>query len=218
MKYIHKYHDFESFIEEYSDDEKYIEPWVSFCDEEGIYEFSMACSDSQAPGSQYEYGARLVGEEDGLYKWESFQIPGKDAPGYDYYWTTTLDLHHNDGVFCSPEGARNDYPCAYVYEILKTVKKVNYNKNNNWISIEYLPGTGRHYLNITGVGSGFDNSENSEYRVYAEETGEETIYQGVRLYWDRYYDLYVDDIPCYTYYYIAEFDGEWVIAEDHQDC
>jgi hypothetical protein len=218
MKYIHRYHDYESFTNDYEDDEKYIEPWVSFCDEEGDYEFSMVCSDSQEPGSIYEYGARFVGEEDGFYKWESFQIPGKDAPGYDYYWTTTLDLHHNDGVFCSLNGAQQNNPCAYVYEILKKFNKVNYNKKSNWIRVEYSEGSSNAYVNIIEWGNGFDNSENSEYYVYCDNTGEETMYQGVRLYWDQYRSLYIDEIPCYTYYYITEFDGEWVMEENYRPC
>lgn len=195
---------------------KYIEPWVSFCDESVVSEFILDCNCGGDPS--YYYGARFDKKiADGVYHWNSFQVPGGSAPGYTYY-TPTANPQIGDHVYGSVEGMAQDNSLGCVAEITKRYNKVAYNKKSNWISVEYLPGTGMHYLNITGVGSGFDNSENSEYRVYCEDVGEETIYQGVRLYWGTYYDLYVDEIPCYTYYEIAENDGEWEIEENYRPC
>lgn len=199
-----------------SHENKYIEPWVSYCDESVVSEFILDCNCGHDPN--YFYGARFDRKiEDGVYHWDCFQLPGGAAPGYTYI-TPTANPQVGDPVYGSIEGMSQGNSLGCVAEITKRYNKVVYNKNTNWISVEYLPGTGRHYLNITDVGSGFDNSENSEYRVYCEDVGEEVVYKGVKLYWDRYYDLYVDDIPCYTYYYIAKFNGEWVMEEGHQDC
>ena len=198
-----------------SHENKYIEPWVSYCDEPGgIEELTVDCHGD----GQYLYGARFNRQDGDLYKWDSFQLVGGDRPGYDQYWTRSRNPQPGDPIFCSINGAQEDYRCATAGAPIKQYPEVVYNKKSNWIKVEYSAGSSDAYVNIIEWGNGFDNSENSEYYVYCNNTGEETMYQGVRLYWDQYRSLYIDEIPCYTYYYIAEFDGEWVMMEDHQDC
>jgi hypothetical protein len=91
--------------------------------------------------------------------------------------------------------------------------EVNYNKDENWISIEYGEGSSG-YVNIDDWGNSFDNSPQSKFRVYCENTGEETTYRGVHLYWrDPYYGLYINQMPPCRYFEVQDNgDGGWTIG------
>ena len=172
MKYIHRYHDFESFINEYEDESKYIEPWVSFCDEPGdIEELIVDCHGN----GQYLYGARFNSQDGDLFMWDSFQLEGGEAPGYDRYWTRSRNPQLGEDIFCSVNGAQTNNPCAYAGEAIKRYPEVAYNKRSNWIKVEYSAGSSNAYVNIIEWGDGFDNSDNSEYYLFYENTGEEPM-------------------------------------------
>lgn len=98
---------------------------------------------------------------------------------------------------------------------------VNYNKFENWIEISYADGAhvgSSHYASIGDYGETFDNSENSVYHVYDEGTDTWKTYRGVNLCWDGNSFLYVNQIPCNDYYYIAEQNGNWVLKHGYMDC
>lgn len=217
MKYIHRYHDFDSFIEEYDDEQKYIEPWVSFCDEAVVLEFVITCNCDHDP--LYFYGASFDEEvEEGIYHWNAFRLPGGSEPGYTYY-TRSRNPRVGDPVYGSVEGMGRDEPLGCVESITKMYDNVTYNKKSNWIRVEYSAGSSNAYVSIIEWGSGFDNSENSEYYVYDDNAGEETTYQGVNLYWNHYYDLYIDDTPCGIYYFIeSDGNGGWEIGSGVMYC
>lgn len=89
---------------------------------------------------------------------------------------------------------------------------VNYNKDENWISIEYGEGSSG-YVRIDGWGDSFDNSQQSKFRVWFENTEEETVYQGAKLYWgDPYCDLYVNEMPCEFHHVVDDGDGGWMMG------
>ena len=87
--------------------------------------------------------------------------------------------------------------------------EVNYNKDENWISISYADsehaGSGR-FVRIEEVGEAFDNTSSSTFRLYDEGTDTETEYRGHDLYWDMECFLYIDDMPC-NFYHVEDNDG-----------
>lgn len=93
--------------------------------------------------------------------------------------------------------------------------EVNYNKDENWIRIEYGEGSSG-YVDIDDWGASFDNSPQSKFRVWFENTGEETTYQGVHLYWrDPYYGLSINLMPPCWYFEVRDNGaGGWMMASD----
>lgn len=208
----------DGIIEEIDDVQPiYDEPWVSLAPGTNVHKFLLSCN---CEHDEWVYGATFFKEMDGLYAWSSYAYRGNiGTPEIAIYYTTSRNPQVGDSVYASVSGAANDYSIGCVEEILEMDTEVMYNKTGNWIRVHYKEGSSDNYVVIGECGPTFDNSENSTYYVVNDWTVEKTVYKGVRLYWDHFDSLWVNEIPCYRYYFINEDgDGGWMIDEGHQDC
>ena len=210
-KYLHKYNTFSEFDEAYNG-ENYLEPWVSYTlKDEGVLSFKAWCS-----ATSHNYGAEYVGEDEGFYKWHSFQIED-DAPAWDYYWTTSRNPQYGENVYCSKQGIHDNYPCASVGDIIDKGNRVDYNKRKgNWILI----GTNGDSEYIIEATTDFVPGSNGATYIFRYEgeaggpyedvyvVGETLIpdldvpFDGTWAYLDNYNGLYIRHLnDCYYVYF-----------------
>lgn len=195
----------------------YHEPWVSLVPNTLVHKFLLSCN---CDHGEWVYGAKFFGEIGGAYAWSAFNYRGGDwgAPEIGMYYTTVRNPEYETPVYASLNGLANDYPIGCVESILETTNQVMYNKESNWIKVGYWGGSSGDYVQIMDYDDAFDDSENSTYYLIDGSTLETTVSKGVKPYWNTYHDLFIGEIPCYTYYYLDKQGDDWVIESGYMPC